>query len=412
MTDQNNPSSLRCRTNSITHSDQNTINLLDVLELLAANWLFVAKVVGVTAILSAVISLSLPNVYSATSRILPPQQDSGLMGMLMGGAAGGIGSVASDILGKGSPADMYVGILKSEAVSDSIIENFKLMEIYNKKYRADTYIQLSKNVDIVAGKKDGIISISVDDKDPKLAAAMANSYVDELNNLLVKMNNTGAGQNKEFLEDRLAKAKVDLAKTEEILKAFQENNKALDVSEQAKGTIKGVADLEAQLALEEVKLSGLRRMFTDASQEIKNQQSVINSLKSQINKFEGNRSNVAILGLGAIPGVGQQYLRKMRAFKIQEALVELLTKQYEMAKFSEAKNISSLQVIQAARVPDKKSKPKRSILVLTSSLLAGITAIFFVFIREAGSRMHEEDRERLRKIFATFSWRRSPLIKG
>lgn len=403
MLEQNTTSSHPLKTEPTIQQDHDSINLLNYLEVIASNWSLIIKVIAAVAIVSLFVSLSIPNRYIATARILPPQQDSGIMGVLMG-AAGGMGSVASDLLGKNSPADMYIGILNSDTISDNIIDKFKLMEIYNRKYRLDTYVQLNKNVDIIAGKKDGIISISVEDKDPTRAAAMANEYVEELSKLLVKLNITGANQNQLYLEERLAKAKIELVKAEDLIKAFQSQNKALDFTEQTKGTIKGLADLEAQLALEEVKLSGMRRVFTDTSQEIKNQRSVIHSLNSQIAKFEGTRPGMTIPGIGTAPETGQQYIRLMREFKIQEALVETLTKQNEAAKLAGARDVSSIQLIQSARVPDKKSKPKRTIIVLMSSFLAGIASISYAFLRDAGSRMQEEDRTRIRNILSTITF--------
>lgn len=383
---------------AIPTPNPDVINLLDYLEVIAKNWRMIVKTTVVAAVLSVGYSLCLPNIYSATTLILPPQQDSsGMMGMLLG-SAGGMGGMAADLLGKGTSADMYVGILNSNAMSDMIIDRFKLIDIYKQKYRVDTYKALDKNVDIAAGKKDGIITITVDDKDPKRAAAIANAYVDDLSALVVKLNISGAGQNRSFYEERLTKAKVDLAAAEDALKKFQSKNKAVDITDQAQGTIKGIADLEAQLAVEEVKLAGIRRVLTDTSQEVKNQRSVIENIKAQIAKFEGTHSNSSIPGMGSVPELGQQYLRLMREFKIQEALVELLTKQYEMAKLSESKDTASLQVIQAARVPDKKAKPKRSLIVLATTFAAGFGAVLYAFIREAGTRMPEEDRERWGRI--------------
>jgi len=381
-----------------TYSESGVLNPLDYLEVIAKYWRMIFITLVSAAVLSIICSLILPNIYRATTRILPPQQDSsGLMGMMIG-AAGGIGGMAADFLGKGSPADMYVGILNSEAMSDKIIDRFNLIELYGEKYRVNTYKLLDKNVDIVAGKKDGIISISVEDKDAKLSAAIANAYVQELGKLLVTLNITDAGQNRTYLESRLTKAKVDLANAEEDLKQFQSKNKALDITEQAKVTIKGVADLEGQLAAEEVKLAGIKRILTDSSQEVKNQRSVIANIKSQIAKFEGNRISASVPRIGTIPELGQQYVRLMREFKIQETIVELLTKQYEMSKLSEAKVTTSIQIIQTAREPDRKIKPKRSLIVLATTFASGFGALLYAFIRESVERMPNEDRERWYKI--------------
>lgn len=377
------------------------IDFLEYLEVIARNWRMIAKITVIAAAVSVGISLCLPNIYTATTRILPPQQDSSdLIGMLMA-APNGMGGLAADLLGKGSPADMYVSILNCEAMSDKIIDRFKLMEQYEDKYRVDTYNDLDKKVDISAGKKDGIITISVEDKDPKRSAAIANAYVEELNKLLAKLNITGAKQNRTYLEERLTKAKVDLARAEDALKQFQSKNKALDITDQAMGTIKGVADLEAQLAAEEVKLSGLRRVLTDSSQEVKNELSIITNIKTQIAKFEGPHLNSSVPGVASVPELGQQYLRLMREFKIQETIVELLTRQNEIAKLSEAKDTASIQIIQTAREPDKKTKPRRTLIVLATILIVGFGAVVYAFICESMKRMLPEDRERWCNIKAS-----------
>ncbi|HEY6874642.1 MAG TPA: Wzz/FepE/Etk N-terminal domain-containing protein [Geobacteraceae bacterium] len=382
---------------------EDTINLLDYLEVIVKRKRLIIRTTLAAFVLSIVVSILLPNVYSSTAKILPPQQDSsGLMGMLMGQAGGGMASLAGDLLGKGSPADMYVGILNSDAVSDAIIDRFHLMQVYKEKYRVDAYKTLDKKVDIIAGKKDGIISITVEDKDPKRAAAMANAYVEELGRLTAQLNMTGAGQNKAFYEERLAKAKVDLARAEDNLKAFQSKNKVVSVTDQAAATIGGIAQIKAQLVAQEVQLAVLKGQFTDSSQEVKSARDSIANLKGQLARLEGNGSGGAIPGVGSVPELGEQYLRLMREFKIQETLVELLTKQDEMAKLTEAKDVAGVQVIQQARVPDKKTKPKRALIVMMTSFFVGFASLLVAFGLEYKEKMLEEDRQHWRRIKSSF----------
>jgi uncharacterized protein involved in exopolysaccharide biosynthesis len=274
------------------------------------------------------------------------------------------------------------------------------MEVYDIKRRNWTYPRLSKNVKVKAGKKDGIITISVIDKDPQRAAAIANAYVEELDKVLTRVSISSALQNRVFLEERLVKAKKDLVKAEDDLKLFQSKYKAVDIIEQAKGTIKGVAELEGQLALEEVKLAGLGQTFTESSQEFRSQQSVIRNLKAQIAKFEGIRNATAVPGVGSVPEIGQQYLRLMREFKIQESIVELLTKQHEISQLTEARDFAAVQVLQKARVPDFKTTPIRWRIVLLGTLFSGFIGIFWAFAIEAAARMPDEEKERWRRLRA------------
>ena len=374
-----------------------TINLLDYLAVIVKYRRMVALTTSAAFVLSIVISLLLPKVYSSTARILAPQQESGLASLM--GQAGAGTLTTGDLLGKSTSADMYAGILRSEAVKDAVIDRFNLMKVYRQKYRIDTYKEIDNKSTIVTGKRDGIVSITVEDKDPARAAEMANGFVDELGRIVAALNVSGAGQSRIFLEGRLALVKADLARAEEALRSFSMKNKAIQVSEQAKLTIEGIARLKAQLAAQEVNLATYQNYLTDSSQEIKNAKAGISSLKSQIARLEGTDSTGAILPVGSVPTLVQEYTQLMREYKTQESLLDLLTKQYEMYKLSEAKNFPSIQIIQKARVSDKKSKPKRVRIVLASTFAAFFASLLAAFVREYVGKMPTEEKSRCIVLF-------------
>jgi len=374
-----------------------TINLLDYLAVIVKYRRMVALTTSAAFVISIVISLLLPKVYSSTARILAPQQESGLASLM--GQAGAGTLTTGDLLGKSTSADMYAGILRSEAVKDAVIDRFNLMKVYRQKYRIDTYKEIDNKSIIVTGKRDGIVSITVQDKDPARAAEMANGFVDELGRIVAALNVSGAGQSRIFLEGRLALVKADLARAEEALRSFSMKNKAIQVSEQAKLTIEGIARLKAQLAAQEVNLATYQNYLTDSSQEIKNAKAGISSLKSQIARLEGTDSTGAILPVGSVPTLVQEYTQLMREYKTQESLLDLLTKQYEMYKLSEAKNFPSIQIIQKARVSDKKSKPKRVRIVLASTFAAFFASLLAAFVREYVGKMPTEEKSRCIVLF-------------
>jgi tyrosine-protein kinase Etk/Wzc len=359
----------------------------------------ILAITALSFVTAVVVALLLPSVYCARAMLLPAQEEKGMMNAMLS-QMGGLVALAGGALGGGSTSDIYVGMLKSETVKDPIIDRFKLMQVYGKKYRTDTYSALDKRVSILAGKKDGIISISVDDRDPKRAADMANAFVEELQKLTVTLNMSGAGKNRSFLEERLIRAKADLVKAEEELKAFQGKNKTINVSEQTKATIEGVARLKAELAAQEVQLSSQRRTLTDSTREVKDLKITIVNLKSQISSLEGaGGAKSAIPSVGSIPILGQDYARLIREFKIQENLVELLTKQYEMARFSEAKDVAPIQVLQKARVPDKRIRPRTGFIVIISTVLALIFSVILCFVFEAYPQMSEIDKSNWKDLF-------------
>lgn len=374
--------------------DPDTINLLDCLEVILKRTKLILYTTGIAAVLSAIVALLLPNIYTAKTMIFPSQDDKNMASAMMS-QMGGLASLAGVSLGGSTTTDLYVTLLKTETIRDPIIDRFELMKVYKADYRSDLYKILDSTVRVDAGKKDNIITLSVEDKDPKRASAMANAYVEELEKVAVILNGTGAGKSRTFLEQRLAKTKIDLAKAEDSMKEFQSKHKALNITEQAKATITGVAAMKGQLVAQEVQLAGLQQTYTDSAIEVKTMKEAIADIKRQIASMEGTGSTSSIPSIGSMPALGQEYLRLMREFKTQETLLELLTKQYEMAKFSEAKDYAPFQVLQSARVPEKKSKPMRTLIVLLTMVTAFFGSVFLVFVLEYAEKMPQEDRQRL-----------------
>lgn len=361
--------------------EKDTIGLLDYLQVIAKHSKMIIILTGVAFIMSIIVSLLLPKIYSSTARVIPPQQDQGMMAAMIG-QMGGLAGLTGGMFTGQSLGDLYVGILQSEAIKDILIEKYQLMKVYDKKYKLDTYKKLDDNTLIELGKKNGIISVTVEDRDPRRASAMANTYVDELMQLTVTLNVMDANQNRNFLEERLGKAKKDLARAEQNLKDFQTKNRALNISEQAKATIEGVAQLRAQLAVQEIQLASLRTYLTDENDEIKTIKASIVNLKAQVARLEGVSTGSSIPSVGSVPALGQQNLRLWRELQIQETLVEFLTKQCEMAKFNEAKNVSGVKVLQNATVPDKQIKPKKVLIVVVTTFCSFFVAVILAFFKE------------------------------
>ncbi len=349
------------------------------------------------AVLAALYTLTMPNIYTAKTLILASEDDKAGMGAMMA-QLGGLAGIAGGSLGGSTKTDLYVSMLKSETIKDPIVDRFKLLEVYKAKFRSDIYNSLNATAMISAGKKDGIISIAVSDKDPKRAADMANAYVEELGRLAARLNTTGAGKNRLFLEERLVTAKADLTRAEDELKSFQAKNKMLNVTEQAKASIEGIAQLRGQLAVQEVQLAAMQRQFTDSSQEVKRARTAVENLRGQIARLEGGGGRSSIPSVGSVPQLGQDYLRLMREFKIQETMVELLTKQYEMARLSESKDMSPFQVLQKAKVPERKSKPARAKAVLTATFAAFFFSLLLSFVRVSFARMSDADKQRWKSL--------------
>lgn len=381
--------------NQTTVTAEEEINLLELLQVIVKRKMLIVKVCSAAIVASVLYSLTLPNMYAATAKILPPQKESGgglsaLLGQAGGGLAGLAGIAAG---GLGSGGELYLGILKSRSVADAVIQRLDLTKVYQAK----TLEAARKNLDglvTVQAAKDGIISITAQDRDPKRSASLANAFVDELGRTTIRLNLSKAGTERVFLEKRLALVKNDLKTAEDDLKLFAQHNKIVQVDAQAKASIEGVARLKGELATKEVQLAVVSSNQTEQSPEVKAIHTGINRLKAELESLSGNRGGgEGIPSIGTMPEVGLEYLRKMRELKTQEAIFDQLTKQYEMAKISEAKDSSSFQVLDDAVVPINKSKPKRTLIVLLSAVAAFFISILLIFVQEYFTKVSDEDRK-------------------
>lgn len=384
------------------YETEDEINLLDLLLVLAKNKTMILGSMAAAFVIACIYTLTMPNIYTATARLLPPQQEKGGLSAMMASGMGDLAALAGISAG-GSSGEMYVGMLQSRTVADAIIERFKLMEKFEWETRMGAYSALSGKVNVSADKKTGFITINVDDEDPKFAADLANAYVDELKNLNVLFNLNSVGRERLFLEERLAVVKADLIKAENGLRDFQQSNKVIKIDDQATAVIEGIASLRGELASKEVELGVLLTSQTEQNPQVRALREGIGQLRAQLRKLEQSSAGKKVsedifIAMSDVPDVGLQYARLLRDYKVQETLFELLTRQYEVSKINEARDTSALQVLDYAAVPDMKSKPKRSSLVLMATFVIGFVALLGAFFREFVKKMSEEDRQRWEEI--------------
>jgi tyrosine-protein kinase Etk/Wzc len=365
------------------------INLLELLQVVVRNLPLILKITTIAVILSVAYSLTLKNVYTARTTLLPPQKDSGGGGAaaLVAAMGGGLAGLAG---GLGGSADLYLGILKSRSVSDAVIKRLDLNTELKSKNADSTRAALQGMVKFQAGK-DGIITITADYTDPVKAALLANTFVDELQKISQQLSLTKASTERSFLDKRLVVVKQDLKKAEEEMKVFQEKYKTIKADAQAAVAIEGIARLQAEVVSKEVQLAALRNSMTDESSEVRTMMAGLTRLKSQLNSMSGSGGGGVIPSVGNAPSIGVEYIRRLRELKTQEALYEQLTKQFEMAKINEARDSSSIQVLDEAVTPLRKSKPKRSLIVILSAVTAFFCSIFLVFIKEYLAKLSPED---------------------
>jgi len=365
--------------------EDDEISLLDILQVVAENARLLILGPLVVGLAALGLSFLITPTFTATTQIMTPQQQqSGAAAALaqLGALAGMAGSAA----GIKNPAEMYVGLMKSRSIADRMVDRFKLMEVYEADYREDVRKTLAKNSSIIAGK-DGLISISVDDQVPERAAAMANTYVEELSALTGSLAVTEAQQRRMFFEKELAKAKESLVRAETALGGAGASESVLKFNPETMG--EGIATLRAQVVAKEVQLSSMRGYLTANSPDFRQAHQELAALRAQLAKVANKQPT----------GGNVDYINRYRDFKYNEVLFEQLAKQYELAKIDESREGTVIQVVDTAEPPERKSKPKQALIAILATLVSGFVLLLFVFVRRALQNA-TEDPESAAKLAA------------
>lgn len=370
--------------------DDDEISLLDLLIVLAKYKKLILGLPLVVAVLAAGISLLIPNTYTATTRILPPQGQSSASAMLaqqLGGLAG-LGGAA----GLRNPNDLYIGMLKSRTVADSLIQRFDLQKRYDHERQSDTRKELEEGTAISSGKLDGIITIAVDDRDPRRAAEIANAYVEELFKLTQVLAVTEASQRRLFFERQLSQAKDNLVAAEVSAREALQTGGLVQVEGQGRAILETTARLRAQITVKDVQIGAMRAFAADRNPELQAAQQELEAMKRELAKIEGD-SGARRSEVSESKGNGSNSLGLLRNVKYYEAIFELLAKQYELAKIDEARDSSVVQILDKAIEPDRKSKPRRSAIVILSAIVVFFAAIVIAFILSAFENIKENPKQ-------------------
>jgi uncharacterized protein involved in exopolysaccharide biosynthesis len=382
-------------------TEDDEISLLDILIVLAERKRVILGITAAFAILAIVISLVLPVRYTATVTLQTPQQNSSIgvalasqlssaMSGMGGGMGGGVAALAGNSLGLKSPNDTYVGMLRSRTVEDAMVQHFGLMQEYHKRYLSDARKAFEKRATVDGGGKDGLIHISVEDPDSRHAAELANGYVDQFRNLSQHLAITEASQRRLFFEQELEKTKDNLANAEEALKQTEQTTGVIQLDSQARVLIATAASLRAQITAREVQIQGMQTYATGENAQLVQAQRELDSMRAQLAKLGGSEDNAdgeLLVPKGRVPEAGLEYLRKLRDVKYYEAIFEILARQFEVAKLDEAKEGALIQVVDPAIPPDKRSFPRRSIIVIVATMLGFVFGVFTALFQAAFARL-------------------------
>lgn len=378
-----------------TAGDTEEVAILDYARMLwRRKWLVLSLcVLGVAVAIGA--NLWLPKVYESTATLISPKEGSGgLLGGLTGGTGGLLQQAASIALPSLTPnRDFMVSVLKSKKVARVVVDRFDLQKRYGLRFPEDAVRELRDRTTVVASAREPTIVVTVEDTDPALAAHMANYFVEQTDRLLSEFDTGGAGRERTYLTEQLARAKTDLARAEAAVRRFQEQNRTVVLEEQAKGTIAAAARLKGEVVAAEVQLQVMRSFATDANPDVISLRRRIQEMNKQLAEVEygdgtarrgrgddGNRRDFS-LPLSQVPEVGLELARLTREVLIQDTLAGLLTQQVERTKLAEARDVPVVLVLDAAAPARRPTKPRIYLnlgLGLGTGFLLGAGAAFFL----------------------------------
>ena len=365
----------------VSSQDSREISVLR-LRLLWNERRFLNRAAAAGLLLGALFAFLLPKRFESTTQLMPPDsQSSSGMAMLAALSAktgNGLGAFAGDLLGVKSSGALFIGILRSHTVEDRLVERFGLKKVYWTKLDEGARRKLEENTAISEERKSGIINITVTDGDPKRAAAIAQAYVEELDRLVAQLSTSSARREREFLESRLKAVQVDLEDAEKEFSQFSSKNGTIDIKEQGKAMVEAAATLEGQLIAAKSELEGLKQIYTDNNVRVRATRARIAELQNQLEKIGGKGESTLSAGaqtdsfypsIRKLPLLGVAYADLYRRTKVKDAVFEALTQQYELAKVQEAKETPSVKVLDAAKVPEKKSFPPRLLIMFLCTFL-------------------------------------------
>jgi uncharacterized protein involved in exopolysaccharide biosynthesis len=394
----------------LEQTQQTSENVVAHLRLLWDHRRLVVRVVFTGILASALIAFLIPTRYESTARLMPPDNtQSGGLAMAaaaLSGGAGSLGGIASDVLGIKGTSDIFVAILSSRTVQDKLVQKFELRKLYGVRGMEDAGRDLGERTGISVDRKSQVITLTVTDHDPKRAAAMGQAYVEELNRLVAELSTSSARRERIFLEERLQAVSKDLESAEKEFSQFASKNSAIDIKEQGKAMVEAAATLQGQLIAAESELEGLRQIYTDSNVRVRSVRARVDELKHQLEKIGGKGEDVSTPtgqqdtpypSIRKLPILGVTYADLYRRTRVQEAVFETLTKEYEMAKVQEVKEIPAVKVLDYPNIPERKSFPPRLLILFMGMTLSFAAATTWVFGKTTWEQADSNDP---RKQFA------------
>jgi len=388
--------------------DQPAPDVLASLQLLWEHRRCLSRVAAWALVIGTVIAFLIPNHYESSVSIMPPDSMSGsgtMLSVLAAKASPELAAMAGGLLGTKGSGALFVDLFRSRSVQDHVVDRLNLQKVYWSRYKQDARKKLNSRTDVSEDRKSGVISLTVMDKNPQRAHDIAQAYVEELNHLVSEVSISSARRERVFIEQRLTAVKSDLEDAEKQFSAFASKNSALDIKEQTKAMVESAGLLQGQLIASQSELQSLEQIYTGNNVRVRSLQARVDELKRQAQKLQGTDASLVSGAaqpdqmyppIRKLPLLGVEWADLYRRMKIQETVYELLNQQYELARIQEAKEIPTVNVIDPANLPERKSWPPRVLIIVIVTVLSLAGAVVEIFgSAKIQSLEHDDPRRQL-----------------
>jgi capsule polysaccharide export protein KpsE/RkpR len=357
--------------------------------------------------------LLLPKEYESSARIMPPERggsSASMLAALVGrgssaGSAGGLAGLAGSLLGPKDNGALFIALLRSGTISAHLTDRFDLQHVYHTRYRDSTAKRLARFTKITEDTKSGVITIVVTDQQRERARDLAQAYLDELNNIVARVNTSSARREREFIEQRLKTVQRDLQQAQLDLSKYSRENTTIDIKEQTRATVEAGAKLEGQLIANQSELDSLRQIYGDQNVRVRAAQARNSLLRHELQRADGQREEQEeTVGTDAthpypalrqLPQLAVQWANLYRNVRIHETVFDLLSEEYETARIEEVKSIPTLSIIDFPGLPERKSGPHRALIVVTTTFMSAVVVSLLLFAKRSWLSMDHRDERRL-----------------
>jgi len=369
----------------------------DLTQQLRRQWLRILVGVIVGGLGAVGYMLFAPRWYKAESIVAPmsPKAGAGLAALASGGGAlGGVAGALELMEGGigGQETERIAAVFKSNYVTDGLIKKFDLMSKYHDSYVEEAREDVWKHCNAKVDKKPGLINVTCEDKSAETAQAMVEFLGTSGSEALRRMSSSTATAERTFLEQRVARARIDLDESSEKLRQFSEKNKLVELNTQARVLVGTMAELNGQLIARKMELSYLSAYSAAEEPTVKQLQMRIGIIEGQLRALENSGDSegtiVALPGkaprpgasddkttifppAGEVPRLQVELAQIYRDVRIQETVFLLLMQMYETARVNEARRTPTFQILDPPVLPTKYVWPKK-VIVIPAAMILGI----------------------------------------